>query len=135
MCRPIWQPWRKHLPPPNKEWAEIVRFSRGNAFYHPDIVGYIQELEILCATGGGRLPWNQGIEVVAHEIIRANPRRNMREFWMDCGQLIGASRGRETTLLYAEWDTSPGVNAVHGHPKWVDELRGIVEPELLRGLE
>jgi hypothetical protein len=114
MCRDTakWKAYKKHKPDPSLSWSEIRQESlkRHNAFYHFDVVARIQELETKCLFGT--------------EIIKPQSHKSgrIREFWIDAGEFVGCSSGEDTTHLFVEWNTSPGVNEFHGRPILKREL-------------
>ena len=102
---PTWVPYRKHRPLPGLSWDEVVAASKeGPAYYHPDLVDRIEELEMRCI----RL----GQQIGQHSAIR--------DYWIELAEVVGASKGKETRYVFAEWhQTGP----VHGRPITRDELR------------
>jgi hypothetical protein len=102
---PTWLSYRKHRPPPGLSWAEIVWATKeGPAFYHPNVVGRIEELEMLCV--------RTGEELGGHAFVR--------DFWLRFDFVVGASKGEETHYFLAEWASS---GDVHGRPISAEELR------------
>lgn len=102
---PAWVLFKKHRPPPRRSWWEIVQATKhGNARYHPDLVNRIEQLEMLCVRQGqlyGR-------------------RSVIRDFWLRFEFVVGASKGKETNYVTAEWHQS---GPVHGRPITAEELR------------
>lgn len=81
-AEPRWQPYKKHLPPSSrtKKWSQLVRETgqgRNPAFYHQDLLGQIEELEMTCRREG-------------HVLGERGP---IRSYWLEFGHVIGASRG------------------------------------------
>ncbi len=61
----------------------------------------------------------EGTEPSGHEMT-PSPRRNERVFWMRMPEIIGASQGEETDLIYVIYNRS---GTVHGYPITETELR------------
>ena len=98
-----WEPWLKHLPIPRKPWAKVVESTKhGNARYKR---GLPQSLEMGCVERGVELP-------------RVHPTK--RRYYLEFAFIVGASKGKETKLVYAEWHIK---GPVHGRPITWDELQ------------
>ena len=90
-----------------KSWDRLVRETRQRghpSYYHPSLVGRIEEIEMRCLREGR----------LFSEVYPT------RYYWMEFGFVVGASRGEETRFLLVEHDASSG--DVHGHPVTRDEL-------------
>jgi hypothetical protein len=114
---PQWIDRKKHKPPPRVAWAKLVVDTAGSdtpAFYCFDVD--IETLEMDCVRKG----ITQGREIVKPENER-HP--YIREFWMHCGRIIGASNGKETEYMFAQWEACGSINEVHGRPITIEELR------------
>ena len=111
--------YRKHSSPPRVEWKKLLESTRhGDALYHPDVQGRRELLEMQCVRDG----IDNGREILNDDGTRDHP--NIREFWMDCGEVVDASWGRETTYVFAVWEYfADELNEVHGRPMTLDELR------------
>ena len=103
---PIWVAnYKKHRPPPRWPWPRIVAATKhGPAYYHPDLVNQIEELEMLCV--------REGEEFGGHAFVR--------DFWRMFDFVVGASKGAETRYVFAEWSSE---GHVHGRPITAEELR------------
>ena len=107
-----WPDYIKHKRVPGLEWDDILEITKDGrpARYGPDIDDNEQEhLERLCVNSG--------------TLIRELHAR--RSYYMDMERDIGASRGRKTSIVYAEWKST---GEIHGRPITEMELR-----EKLRG--
>lgn len=106
-AEPRWIELKKHRPPPNVPWPEVVESTKrpSPARYAPQISREIQELlEIECVTNGNLL----------------SETRHKKAYYMKRSRMIGASGGVETEWIYAE-RLRTGV--VHGRPISETELR------------
>jgi hypothetical protein len=121
MCwpEPKWKRYKKHYPPPGVPWKKLVAQTRfDDATYHPDVEKHREQLEMHCV--------RKGREILNADGSRDHP--NIREFWEDCGMIIGASLGIQTSFVFAEWQWYGDLNEVHGRPIAPIELRRRGEP-------
>jgi hypothetical protein len=107
---PVWKDWKKHLPPPRVAWSELVEETAKSgqpALYHPNFRSpqSREELEMRCVREGRMFRETQNAK---------------RCFYLNVGQTIGASNGRETSYVHAEQSIQ---GEVHGRPISIDELR------------
>ena len=108
--RKLWDERRKHVPPPGIPWDDLVEEtaqSKAPSLYHLTYANSHarRELEFDCVTRGTQ--------------IKEVP-NSKRCFYKRMEQVVGASEGKETFYVYAEWSIS---GAVHGRPISEDELR------------
>ena len=87
-------------------WADVVKSTKtGDAHYKSGLPRSIETIEEECIATGNELPF----------VIPAK-----RRFWMQLDFIVGASKGEETGIVYAEW---PITNGVHGRPITENELK------------
>jgi len=108
-AEPRWIEYRKHLPPnpERKKWAQVVKETAQpghTSYYHPDMLGQIDRLELACQTDG----------------LLLAERGPVRYYWCQFDGVIGASRGVETAFLLVEHHIT---GDLHGHPVTWDELK------------
>lgn len=104
---PKWTPYNyKHRPRARLAWKKIVaRTLHSEAKYIPGMTDNDHEaLEMKCV----------------HEGHLGGDNGSIRWFYLDTGQLIGASEGKETTIVYAEWNR---LGDLHGSPITKEELK------------
>jgi hypothetical protein len=100
---------KKHIPPPRIEWLDLLQSTaRQNspAVYHPSFRSPEQRcgLEMRCVTEGN--------------LIKEDD--HMRQYYLNVGETIGASKGQETFYVYAEFLKT---GEVHGRPITERELQ------------
>lgn len=106
---PIWVDLKKHIPPPRIEWPDLVQ-STGHqnspALYHPSFRSPEQRcnLEMQCVRKGSLVKEDE----------------HMRQYYLNVGETIGASKGQETSYVYAEFLKT---GQVHGRPITEGELQ------------
>lgn len=102
-----WDDRRKHMPLEHVEWKDVVKSTRhGDSHYVNGLSpAEIETLELECVTDGIPLPDN-------------HPTR--RRFYREHQNVVGASKGEETNIVYSEWHKG---GAVHGRPITREELR------------
>ncbi len=107
--QPQWKPYVKHMAL-KVPWKKAIDATRrpGSARYHPSVNQ--KELEMRCLAEG---------RVDEAALLT----QGIREYWMDCEQVIGASLGKETTFVFVQWQVCGDVNEVHGRPITLQELR------------
>ena len=118
---PTWLPpsWDnhgdKHRPPPGIVWRKLVKETTGSpGYYLPTVtVQQQREWELRCIE---RTP--DGMRYAHGNLITET--NSKRTFWMDAGEVVGASAGVETRYIFVEWAVS---GAVHGRPISPQELR------------
>ncbi len=107
---PVWNPYsRQHRVERGVRWGKVIEETKtGKAKYAPHITDPLQmELELRCIREG-RLVHTRG----------AN-----RWYYLDVGEMIGASSGVETKYVYVQYDTLRG--DVHGRPISLRELHAL----------
>mgnify|MGYP001558570749 CR=1 FL=1 len=121
---PLWRFYKRHRPPPREQWSKLVKDtsqSEAMAYYCPGFD--IETWEMECVNGALLKAKGNGVVNECHEIVRDNPHEHVREFWMNCKQLVGASKGEETEYLFAQWEVCGGTNEVHGRPMTKEQLK------------
>ena len=110
---------RKHHPVYEVDWRDVVRGMREGrkspARYHPSMTTeVIRHLEM------GMIETNEdGVTVGATE-IEPRPNPNVRLFWREFNDTVGASNGEETRFVLVEYSQS---GSVHGRPITWTELQ------------
>jgi hypothetical protein len=105
---PTWNRYNgKHRCKADAQWQRIVANTRnGRAMYIPLMTDARQkQLELGCIGSG----------------VLVNDDGAVRAYYQDVGQIIGASYGEETTLVWSEWGKSG--RTVHGRPISKQELK------------
>jgi hypothetical protein len=105
----LWEEWKKHVPRPGIPWDDLIEETAPNApaLYH---IVYIDR-RLRCALE---------LDCVRHGTLFKEVSCAKRCYYRRMEGVVGASKGRETYYVYAEWAVS---GAVHGRPILEIELR------------
>jgi hypothetical protein len=102
---------RKHIPESGRTLESLREESAGrmgDAWYHPRLShDEIERIEMETVRVGTEFKKKKGNPV-------------LRAYWRDMGEIIGVSKGKDTTYVYVTYHVS---GVVHGLPITADELR------------
>lgn len=97
---PFWVNLRKHVPPPNVDWDELVEASTsGVAVFKPEFSAPQdrEQLEMRCVREG----------------VLFKEEAHKRRYYLELAEVVGASDGEETTFVAVEQLQN---GQVHGRP-------------------